>query len=303
MRITGSVCESGGKTMPSGRFINEDGLLVFTVDADKKYEYVIVMDGATGLGKSYCIVANHTPAEWYVKFMMNEMKKIFKKDPSVDLDKVVEKCIVKATKEILKYEKNNNVSLEEYQKPSAGLSLLRTNGETTDIYLIGDTQAIIAYKDGTVSKIYNPNQIALQKLDNSVIRRMSELSIERNCNILDTRTDKEIEDMLSTNRSKKNADCGDGYWVCGTTPGTAKHGTSVSYNNADIKGFILATDGFDFTMLNLDEGQVYDAVLEKGVETIAKMIREKQDKDPMCNLFPRFKKSDDLTVVHLDYML
>ena len=67
MKIVSKVCQSGGKKMPSGRLINEDGLTTFSVDRnDKKYDFVIVMDGATGLGKDHEILNGHTSAEWYV---------------------------------------------------------------------------------------------------------------------------------------------------------------------------------------------------------------------------------------------
>lgn len=303
MKITGNICVSGGKKMADGRFVNEDGLVTFSVDfMNKKYDFIILMDGATGLGKDHQIVEGYTSAEWYVAFMMREMKKMFEKEPSLDLEFVVEKCILKAIKEIMAFERENNINLEEYQKPSAALSLLRTDGKTTDVYLIGDTQAIVAYVNGEVTKIDNPNQTALQKLDNSVIRRMAELAKERGCNVLDTRVDEEIEKMLRDNRNKKNTDCEGCYWVCGTTPGTAKHGVCTTFNNSDVAGFVLASDGFDFSMLNLDEQQVYKFITESGTEVVTRLIREKQEEDFMCNQFPRFKKSDDLTVVYFDYM-
>ena len=303
MKITGSICESGGKKMPDGRFINEDGLLTFSMGhLGKKYDFIILMDGATGLGKDPQIVEGYTSAEWFVSFMMKEMKKLFKKDPNINLELLVDKCVLKATKEIIAFEKMNNITLEEYQKPSATLSLLRTDGDTTNVYVIGDSQAIVSYTNGDIAKIDNPNQTAIQKLDNSVISRMAELAKERGCNVLDTRVDKEIEKMLHVNRAKKNSDVEGSYWVCGTTPGTAKHGVSTTFNNADVSGFLLASDGFDFSMLDLNEEQVYKLVVKSGIEAVARLIRQKQDDDAMCNKCPRFKKSDDLTAVYFDYM-
>ena len=172
----------------------------------------------------------------------------------------------------------------------------------TEIYLIGDTQTLVAYKDGRVTTVDNPNQKALQKLDKSVLDRMVELAKERGCDVLDTRTDDEIEKMLQVNRSKKNSNCADGYWVCGTTEGTAKHGVCVSFNNSELAGFVLASDGFDFSVLGLDEKQAYRLICERGTEVVSKLIRKQQEQDPKCNKFPRFKQGDDLTAVHFDYL-
>ena len=302
MRIVSKVCQSGGKKMPSGRLINEDGLTTFSVEYNgKKYDFVVVMDGATGLGKDYEILNGHTSAEWYVSFMMREMQIAFDRDPLLDLEFVIDGCIEKVIQEIVAFERANNMTLEEYQKPSSALALLRTDGEVTDLYLIGDVQAIVTYLDGSVINVDNPNQVALQKLDHSVIHRMTELAKEKCCNVLDTRSDPEIEQMLKANRAKKNTDCVGGYWVCGTTPNTARHGVCNRFQNADMAGLVLATDGFDFAMLGLDEKQLYRVILKDGIEYTVNCIREMQEQDDLCNQFPRFKKGDDLTVVYADY--
>jgi len=302
MDVKGTICQSGGKKASDGRYINEDGLTTFDIyHNDIKYKFIILMDGATGLGKSHEITPGLTSAEWYVDFMMAEMKKVLSKDPTIPLEDAVEQCILGATKEISSYEIQNNVTMEEYEKPSAGLALLRTDGKTTDIYLIGDTETIIGYKTGEVKKVDNPNQKALQKLDGGVLSRMAELAKERNCNVLDTRTDPEIETMLQINRSKKNAFVEGAYWVCGTTPGTAKHGTTVTFDNSQIDGILLASDGFDYSMLDFDEKTVYEAVKKYGSDFVARAIRNVQAEDSKCNRFPRFKQGDDLSIVHFDY--
>lgn len=302
MEIRGPISVSGGKKTDGGRLINEDDLLTFNVNYENiEYSFAILMDGATGLGKCYEIKPGFTSAEWYVEFMLTEMKRLLLENPTVSLTTIVNECILRSIAQINAYEDLNNIKLEEYQKPSAGLALLRNDGKITDVYLIGDTQTLIAYKNGSVLKADNPNQTALQKLDNSVIKRMVELSKENGCDVIDTRSNLEIEKMLQKNRNKKNTNCEGSYWVCGTTPKSAEHGVCVSFNNKEIEGIILATDGFDYSMLELNDEEIYKLIKEQGTEETAKLIRKKQDNDPMCNKFPRFKKSDDLTVVYLDY--
>ena len=302
MNIKGKTCQSGGKKTATGRFINEDGLLTFNTNYNgKTYRFIILMDGATGLGKDHEISKGKTSAEWYVEFIMCEIKKTLSANPTLDLEEVIEIAISKAINEILKYEDENNIKLEEYEKPSAGLSLLRTDGKTTDIFLLGDTETIIAYTNGEVLKVDNPNQKALQKLDASVIRRMAEIAKERGCDVIDTRTDPEIESMLQINRAKKNAYCEGAYWVCGTTPGTAKHGKYLTLNNADIEGILLATDGFDYSILGINEKEVYELVKQYSIEHVSRAIRSKQANDARCNRYPRFKQYDDLTAASFDF--
>jgi hypothetical protein len=68
-----------------------------------------------------------------------------------------------------------------------------------------------------------------------------------------------------------------------------------------VDGFILATDGFDYSLLGLDEKQVYELVNKNGVESVVVQIGQVQESDPLCNKYPRFKKADDLTVICLNY--
>lgn len=144
---------------------------------------------------------------------------------------------------------------------------------------------------------YNPNQKTLQRLDESVIHKMAEIAKERGCDVIDTIKDSEIISMLQVNRAKKNADCEGAYWVCGTTLGITKHGKCVNFVNSEIEGILLATDGFDYSMLGLNTKEVYELVKKYGTEYVSKAIRDEQERDSKCNKYPRLKKGDDLTVV------
>ena len=97
MKIKGNICETGGKKLPNGRFVNEDGLVSFTTKSgDKKYDFIILMDGATELGKDHQIIEGYTSAEWYVKFVMGILQRVLTQNPSYDLQAAVDFSISKA---------------------------------------------------------------------------------------------------------------------------------------------------------------------------------------------------------------
>lgn len=202
---------------------------------------------------------------------------------------------------IANYEKSNGIVLENYEKPSATLSLLRNDGKITDIYLLGDTETIVSYNDGKVIRVDNPNQKAVGVLDGSVIERMALLAQEQKRNVVDMRCDPGIQSMLCENRNMKNSDCEGGYWVCGTTLGVTKHGVNINFDNSKIDGIVLASDGFSYSILGLNENEVYNEIKKCGVLSLSKKIRDTEDNDAGCNRFPRLKKSDDLTAVYIDY--
>lgn len=303
MKLKETLCESGGKQNANKRYINEDFLLNFAVKSgSKKYNFIILMDGSTGLGKECEIMPGYTSAEWYVKTISLYIRQMLTKFPCASFEKVVDNSIEKINKKIEKYETEKNIKLEEYQKPSASISLLRSDENQTVLYLMGDTQTLIKYKNGKVEKVNNPNQVAVQKLDNLVLKRMVEISREKNCDVIDARKELEIEKMLQENRNKKNTYNEGGYWVCGTTIDSAKNGVTLTFNNSEIAEILLATDGFDYSMLGVDDDEIFKLVNRNGIEKIKNLIREKQNKDLGCNVFPRFKKGDDLTVAYLEYI-
>ena len=303
MIIKGITCQSGGKKTSTGRYINEDAITYFEVKTiDKTYKFIILMDGATGLGRNFEIVKEQTPAEWYVSYMMKKLKSELSINPTKPLELAIQNSITKIANDINKYEKENNIILKEYEKPSASLSLLRTDGITTEIYLIGDLETIVVQTDGKVLRVDNPNQKAVQSLDQKVLKRMVLIAKEKNCNVLDVRNYPEIETMLQDNRSKKNREVEDGYWVCGTNSEIIEHGVSVAFDNSKITDIILASDGFDYSLLKLNENSVYEQVKQYGTDFVAKLIRNIEEEDEFCNKNPRFKKGDDLTVIHMDYI-
>ena len=79
MKIKENICQTGGKTDSNGRIINEDGLIHFEIYTEsQKSKYIVLMDGASGLGKNNEFVKNLTSAEWYVQFMLKEFKTFHK---------------------------------------------------------------------------------------------------------------------------------------------------------------------------------------------------------------------------------
>lgn len=170
------MCQSGGKINSNGRFINEDAVASFEVVKDgKKYKYTILLDGASGLGKNNEIKPGYTSAEWYVSFIITNLRKIFMNNPGLELKNATQECIRLADNTIRCYENENQIKLKEYEIPSASLAIVREDEQNAEIFLLGDTETIIGYTNGQIERVDNPNQTAVQNNDNDVIRRMVEI--------------------------------------------------------------------------------------------------------------------------------
>lgn len=156
--------------------------------------------------------------------MEQELKKSFQEKPEASIKEVVKATIEKAKKEVEDFEKENQILLTEYEKPSASLAIVRSDKKITECYLLGDTETIIGYKDGTIEEVENPNQKAVQRNDNDVIRRMAEIAKDKGCNVVDMMKKQEIQEMLQKNREKKNQEVEGGYWIASMTREAVEHG-------------------------------------------------------------------------------
>lgn len=306
MNIKGQLCSSGrGKVFPNGvneRQVNEDGIkIVYTLNNGITNKWAILMDGASGLGKNNTIQENKTSAEWYVDFMLEQLENEIRRCPSEDIKSIVRKCIRAAKVIIDDFQKQNNIKLEEYEIPSASLAILKDDGTTSEIYLLGDTVTLVKYRQtGKVELVKNPNQEAVCSNDKSVLKRAQEISREKNISIKDTRQVPEIIKALQINRAKKNCECDGGYWIASTDEKAVEHGVTVELDNSKIDGVILASDGLDYAILGLDNNQVYKIIQDKGFSYLLEEIRKTQEKDTEYNKYPRFKMSDDASGIFLE---
>ena len=299
MRRIDGVCQSGGRINENGNLINEDGLMQFTVNNnEKEINFTIVMDGATGLGKNNQIVPGYTSAEWYVQFMLENFRKSFEISPTENIQKIVEESIERVINKINQFEEETGIKLAEYEMPSSSLAIQRDDGKKIELFLLGDTETIIEYRNGKIETINNPNQKALKNNDEQVINRMYELSIEKAYDVLDAMKEPEIINMLRINREKKNRECEGVYWTLGTTKGITEHGTYIKIPRSEVTAIFLATDGFNREEIEKDEVQILKLINDIGLSETLKLIRESENNDLRCNKYPRFKAHDDATAVY-----
>ena len=288
---------SGSQSL-NGRNICEDIVSTFEVIKDnKKFLFSIIMDGASNLGNKYLVDNKYTLAEWYVSFVIEKLNNYFKENPTINVKETLKNVIRDIKEEMVKIEEKNKMKLKEYEKPSASIGIIRTSDETTEVYLLGDIETIVVNNHDGVGRIYNPNQVNIQKLDKEVIKKMIKISKDKKCNVIDTMNDEIIINLLQNNRSKMNNDCADGYYICGMSISFIDHLIYYKFNNKDIKLIMIMTDGFNYKMLNMNMRDLYNTINKKGIEFVSKRIRFLEDKDKYCNKYPRFKVHDDLSII------
>ena len=105
-------------------------------------------------------------------------------------------------------------------------------------------------------------------------------------------------EMIATRRAARNTM--DGYWVASTKPEAARHAISGAYRPGHVRQAAVLTDGaarlnaFDVA----DWPQVFETLEAAGPDDLIMQVREMEDSDRECVVWPRSKPYDDATAAY-----
>lgn len=277
------ICISGGKKdAKNKRIINED--IVVTGK-----NYAILMDGATGLG-DFDLQENLTNAEWYVQECSRFIQQKLEENSEQTLPEIVTECINYIKRKIDEKQNEKGYKLKPYEEPSSSLIILRERENKTSLFSLGDSITMVKSRSNGNQVIREDN---LCRLDQQVLSRMRKIADDRGVDVLDTREEDEIKEMLRVNREKKNSGLPDGYWILGTDIEAISHAKTFEYRSDDIEKIICVSDGFNYELLGLDEEGFLRCCNAGNIDIYAENVRRAAEEDSKCNKMPRFKKSDD----------
>ena len=251
-------------------------------------QFIFVADGATGLtDKKY--TSHESDARWFAQRLG-----VLLQERLHDMSRTINDIVSEVTSE-LSTEYNELLSgdvCDTLDMPSAGISILRINGETLEHFQLGDCMALIIDKYGVVKKLFNES---LTNLDNEVIRNMVDISREKNIPISETLVF--VKDQLICNRRKLNKP--GGYWILDPTGIGIKHALESKFSVKDVKSFAVMSDGF-YEIVDLFKLYDYKTLMEKmcsnSLERLYDELYQEQEADPTLDKYPRFKLRDDASV-------
>lgn len=181
--------------------------------------------------------------------------------------------------------------------PSAGLAALRLIGDKLEYYGLGDLTVLLRFKDGHTETIHNQN---LTNLDNTALSEMVTLAEKNRESVAEQRS--KIQKLLQHNRNLRNRP--NGYYIFDTTLEGTALGDSLSWQAKDIRAAAVLTDGIADAVntyhMASDNSEFFDMLEQESSETVLKTLRKLQREDPLYNKYPRFKMSDDATILIAD---
>ena len=234
----------------------------------------VVLDGSTPLTET------PFPADQFVKSFVD----IF----SVSIEK--NKSLYKAANEtisILKKQWYNSTSEEWSALPSAAGAFVLITEDSVQLLHVGDCKAVLRGKIG-VQKVMSDD---IERFDQKVIEKMHSIRDITGANMDDIVEMKEIKRMLLNNRRMMNVK--NGYRILSFNMNPFTKRDILEFSKNDIDSIVMFSDGFSIVEEDILRG-TFDA------ETLYVKLRTIENSDPYFNKYPRFKKSDDASIVFLN---
>lgn len=270
----------------AGNNRNED-LVKFTSS------YVVVLDGSTGL-RSSLVKGYASDAIWLVNTALNYIERNIESYP--DLKKLIVNLVEYLREE---YASMGLRNIHKVQMPSSSMTMLVDKGEYVEIINIGDCTTIVETMSGKINVIHDKT---VSKLDNAVIEKMKNISVQMNIPLIEAR--EFVFNELLKNRMKKNEV--DGYSILDLQEVNVENLKVVKHKKSKLKRICMFTDGiadhYETLGLSSDIYDFYNNFVKKNsLEEILSQIRKCQEDDKFCNLYPRLKKSDDASIVNIAF--
>lgn len=251
----------------AGNRINEDAIWC-------SEHCALVLDGATMLKDSVY------PASVFVK----EFIDVFSQQIA-DSSSLWE--AVNGTVSVLRERRSTGDDFDPTRIPSSasGIFVYETDDEI-QVLTIGDCTAILSGRLG-IKKVYSGE---VEAYDQKVIRRMIELHKTTGADIADLVLSDEIRDMLVENRKMMNRP--GGYRILALNLGPVNEKDILSVKKDEVDQIVLYSDGFHQMEKDIIGGETDCSLLYK-------KLRETENADFCLNAYPRFKKSDDASILVL----
>ncbi len=180
-------------------------------------------------------------------------------------------------------------------QPSATLALVRElDTATLEYTVLGDcSMTVLDHADNNMAYITTSD---LSALDNLALGELAGL-MANGLTFAEARAG--IQDTLVRNRNKMNAP--GGYWVFSLDPLAIEHSKQGTIPVSGRMELMLASDGFSrlWDVFGITEPgrQSWELVRTKGPNRVLDIIRQAERADANIAAYPRFKISDDASVV------
>ncbi len=270
MRIVSQGSDRGG-------VYNEDAL-------GAAGDAVWLLDGATSLGPSR--MAETSDAAWFAHFVSDRL--------AYATGNVRERFSAAIDAARAVYEASGPLPDAPWAMPSAGAALLRQDGDTLEIGVLGDVKVWLIAPDGAVTPL--PGGEMLEALDAAALERLVAMRAEQGpIGLKAART--QLDPLLRDNRSKMNTE--GGYWVLSLDTACLTGMQITRVPVVSVHSVLMATDGFYdlWGAYGVPLAEVLEELRAGQGDALIRRLRDIERADPEGLRYPRFKPHDDASWV------
>ena len=228
-----------------------------------------VIDGASALTDK-----NYTPSGNDVSWMVHLWKDYLEENLDntlYSIQEILEEGIDHFNKEYGKFVDLS--TLKPYEQLSAGISIVRKNGEFLEAYVLGDVEITIEDKDREFIVITDSS---LESLDGEVKQIMGRNKKRKDQIVFKEFTQEEL-DILILNRSKMNEP--GGYFILSHNKEAVDMGIYKTIPVESIERCLLATDGLVPLSYRYSKKSLLDRIRERGAKELIKELRNLEEAD------------------------
>jgi hypothetical protein len=246
----------------------------------------LVMDGATPLGDP--LMPGPSDAAWIAQFGARRLIAHLKDGDAPD-DALVH-ALTDADKSFTAL--SRHPIREKWQTPCASMMLVADANDEFEFLWFGDCAALVA--DGSPASVVGET---IAKREQEAARAKQWAKANGLVNAMAR------PELLAKHRAGRNHVNSGRHWLFSPDVRAAAHVKRARHRMAPGAQLLLATDGFlalvsDYGAYDPDSLMV--AVREKGLSVLGQVLRGIEDMDELAETYPRFKKSDDATVLLLE---
>lgn len=252
-----------------------------------------VLDGASALtNKNYTSSGNDVcwMVQWWKEYLEENLDKTI-----YTIQEILQEGIDRFNKDYGKFVDLS--TLKPHEQLSAGIAIVRKNGELLEAYVLGDVEITIEDKGQEIVEITDHS---LNNLDGEVIQMMGRNKKREDQLVFKGFTQAEL-DILILNRSKMNKP--GGYYILSHSKEAIDMGIYKTFPLESIEECLLATDGLVPLRYKYSKKDLFDRIRGIGVKELIKELRNLEETDRDKRNIGRLKTHDDATLVYLNFRL
>lgn len=257
-------------------------------------DFGFVLDGATGLSGEK-VTEEKSDALWLVTKVKNYLiQNLANKSKSIA--EILTDCVEYVFKEYNKL-LNGRIVIDA---PSCCVSIFRIEQNKIVFYTLGDSPILVKLTNGKIKQICRKD---LVNFDKKTIRIFKKYQHSNSCSFYDAC---KSNNHIILNRRVELKNKPKGYYVFGESKGVIKFGKTVCYDLKNVDEILIMSDGYSqiydlFKIVKAKE--MFNCINnEKDADYYYQKLVSCQQEDALYNHYPRFKLSDDSTIIKIKFI-